>query len=118
MVYSCDTHLVLVGETTATCSYPSLQWLPTSDDVLCVLPSGIIISDPFKTSTLYHNAGTSSTTVSLGITATLTPSNPPTSSSNSLSTGEAVVATAVVCVVCSCWTASWCSTDSMCWCLW
>ena len=31
------------------------------------------------------------------MTATLTPSNPPTSSSSSLSTGEAVVATAVVC---------------------
>ena len=101
MVYSCDTLLVLVGETTATCSYPSLQWLPLSDDVLCVLPSGIIINEPFKTSTSYHNAGTSSTTVSLGVTATLTPSNPPTSSSSSLSTGEAVVATAVVCVVCS-----------------
>ena len=43
VVYSCDTHLVLVGETTATCSYPSLQWLPPSDDVLCVQPSGIYI---------------------------------------------------------------------------
>ena len=101
MVYSCDTHLVLVGETTATCSYPSLQWLPPSDDVLCVLPSGIFISELFKTSTSCHNAGTSSTTVSLGIIATLTPPNPPTSSSSSLSTVEAVVATAVVCVVCS-----------------
>ena len=35
--YSCDTDLVLVGETLATCS-PSLQWLPTSDDVMCIEP--------------------------------------------------------------------------------
>ena len=39
VTYSCDTHLVLVGETVATCSLPSLTWLPSSDDVMCVLPS-------------------------------------------------------------------------------
>ena len=33
--YSCDIDLVLVGERLATCS-PSLQWLPTSDDVMCI----------------------------------------------------------------------------------
>ena len=33
--YSCDTDLVLVGERLATCS-PSLQWLPSSDDVMCL----------------------------------------------------------------------------------
>ena len=37
MSYSCDTDLVLVGERLATCS-PSLQWLPTSDDVMCIEP--------------------------------------------------------------------------------
>ena len=35
VTYSCDTHLVLVGETVATCSLPSLTWLPSSDDVMC-----------------------------------------------------------------------------------
>ena len=39
VTYSCDTHLVLVGETVATCSLPSLTWLPSSDDGMCVLPS-------------------------------------------------------------------------------
>jgi hypothetical protein len=39
VTYSCDTHLVLVGETVATCSLPSLTWLPSSDDVTCVQPS-------------------------------------------------------------------------------
>ncbi|CAI8005198.1 hypothetical protein GBAR_LOCUS4093, partial [Geodia barretti] len=39
VTYSCDTHLVLVGETVATCSLPSLMWLPSSDDVTCVQPS-------------------------------------------------------------------------------
>ncbi|CAI8043864.1 hypothetical protein GBAR_LOCUS24348, partial [Geodia barretti] len=38
VTYSCDTHLVLVGETLATCSLPSLTWLPSSDDVTCVQP--------------------------------------------------------------------------------
>ena len=36
VTYSCETHLVLVGETVATCSLPSLTWLPSSDDVMCV----------------------------------------------------------------------------------
>ena len=31
-------HLVLVGETVATCSLPSLTWIPSSCDVMCVLP--------------------------------------------------------------------------------
>ena len=43
VTYSCDTHLVLVGETAATCSLPSLTWLPSSGDVTCVQPPGIII---------------------------------------------------------------------------
>ena len=38
VTYSCDTHLVLVGETVATCSLPSLTWLPSSGDVTCVQP--------------------------------------------------------------------------------
>ncbi|CAI8043868.1 hypothetical protein GBAR_LOCUS24349, partial [Geodia barretti] len=36
VTYSCDTHLVLVGEPVTTCSLPSLTWLPSSDDVMCV----------------------------------------------------------------------------------
>ena len=36
VTYSCDTDLVLVGETVATCSLPSLQWIPSSDDIMCV----------------------------------------------------------------------------------
>ena len=36
VTYSCDTHLVLVGETVATCSLPFLTWLPSSDDVGCL----------------------------------------------------------------------------------
>ena len=40
VTYSCDTHLVLVGETVATCSLPSLTWIPRSNDVICVLPPG------------------------------------------------------------------------------
>ena len=39
VTYSCDTDLVLVGETVATCSLPSLQWAPSSDDIMCVQPS-------------------------------------------------------------------------------
>ena len=42
VTYSCDTDLVLVGETVATCSLPSLQWIPSSDDIMCLQPpSGI-----------------------------------------------------------------------------
>ena len=36
VTYSCDTHLVLVGETVAICSLPSLTWLPSSEDVSCL----------------------------------------------------------------------------------
>ena len=39
VTYSCGTDLVLVGETVATCSLPSLQWIPSSDDIMCVQPS-------------------------------------------------------------------------------
>ena len=39
VTYSCDTHLVLVGETVATCSLPSLTWLPSSGDVMCIAMS-------------------------------------------------------------------------------
>ena len=41
VTYSCDTDLVLVGERVATCSEPSLQWLPSSVDIMCVPPPGI-----------------------------------------------------------------------------
>ena len=123
MVYSCDTHLVLVGETTATCSYPSLQWLPPSNDVLCVEPSGSLSFVEVRSEKLF-------TCFSLFITNSAIPqTTTPTATqktgnhnvnttfmfkccffvildqhgrgSGSLSTGEAVVATAVVCVVCS-----------------
>ena len=40
VTYSCDTNLVLVGETVATCSLPSLTWLPSSGDVSCEQTSG------------------------------------------------------------------------------
>ena len=40
VTYSCDTDLVLVGERVATCSEPSLQWLPSSEDIMCVQPPG------------------------------------------------------------------------------
>ena len=43
VTYSCDTDLVLVGERVATCSLPSLQWIPSSDDITCV-QQPIIIS--------------------------------------------------------------------------
>ena len=36
VTYSCDTDLALVGERVAYCSVPQLQWLPSSDDVVCV----------------------------------------------------------------------------------
>ena len=39
VTYSCDTDLVLVGESVATCSLPSLDWIPSSEDIMCVLPS-------------------------------------------------------------------------------
>ena len=42
VTYSCDTHLVLVGETVATCSLPSLTWLPSSDDTKCLEQQGIV----------------------------------------------------------------------------
>ena len=38
VTYSCDTHLVLLGETVANCSLPSLTWIPSSGDVMCVQP--------------------------------------------------------------------------------
>ena len=41
VTYSCDTDLVLVGERVATCSEPSLQWLPSSEDIMCVHPPGM-----------------------------------------------------------------------------
>ena len=123
MVYSCDAHLVLVGETTATCS-PSLQWLPPSDDVLCVLPSGILTyvkslySSPDALPSLRHNqlkhcdeqcscgnSDTKDTTNTYRLKYFVRISKylhaDDGRSSSSLSTGEAVVATAVVCVVCS-----------------
>ena len=40
VTYLCDTDLVLVGERVATCSSPSLQWLPSSEEVMCVQPPG------------------------------------------------------------------------------
>ena len=39
VTYSCDTDLVLVGERVATCSLPLLQWLPSSEDIMCIRPS-------------------------------------------------------------------------------
>ncbi|CAI8027569.1 hypothetical protein GBAR_LOCUS15746 [Geodia barretti] len=41
VTYSCDTHLVLVGETVTTCSLPSLTWLPCIGNVTCVQPSAV-----------------------------------------------------------------------------
>ena len=38
VTYSCDTDLVLVGERVATCSLPSLQWIPSS---ICMQPPSI-----------------------------------------------------------------------------
>ena len=38
VTYHCDTDLVLVGERVATCSSPSLQWQPSSEEVMCVQP--------------------------------------------------------------------------------
>ena len=43
VTYSCDTDLVLVGERVATCSEPSLQWLPSSEDIMCVQPPGTLL---------------------------------------------------------------------------
>ena len=37
VTYSCDRDLVIVGETVATCS-PSLQWIPSSNDIMCIQP--------------------------------------------------------------------------------
>ena len=37
VTYSCDRDLVIVGETVATCS-PSLQWIPSSNDIMCEQP--------------------------------------------------------------------------------
>ncbi|CAI8057746.1 hypothetical protein GBAR_LOCUS31457 [Geodia barretti] len=79
VTYSCDTHLVLVGETVATCSLPSLTWLPSSDDVTCVQPSAPSVSVTLPT---MNEDGKKS-------------------SSAALSTAEAVATTGVVCVVCS-----------------
>ena len=40
VTYHCDTDLVLVGERVATCSSPSLQWLPGSEEVMCMKSPG------------------------------------------------------------------------------
>ena len=79
----------------ATCSLPSLQWIPSSEDIMCVQKPGpwptIAIPSKFPTvytyKAIYHN---SICTV-------------PRSDHNSLqlSRAGAVVITAVVCVVCS-----------------
>ena len=37
ITYSCDRYLVIVGETVATCSL-SLQWIPSSNDIMCIQP--------------------------------------------------------------------------------
>ncbi|CAI8053487.1 hypothetical protein GBAR_LOCUS29245, partial [Geodia barretti] len=81
VTYSCDTHLVLVGETVATCSLPSLTWLPSSDDVTCAQPAVLTSKIPV-------------------VTPTMQPMNGDKRGS-SLSTAEAVATTGVVCVVCS-----------------
>ena len=107
--------------------YPSLQWIPPSDDVLCVQPSGILTyvkslySSPDTLPSLRHNqlkhcdeqcscgnSDTKDTTNTYGpkyFSSTAygfqNVSTDDGGGSSSLSTGEAVVATAVVCVVCS-----------------
>ena len=87
VTYSCGTDLVLVGETMATCSLPKLQWIPSSDDIMCLRPPlGSYISYYAAQNVLFTNKS------SLLIDQ---------SDSSSLSGTEAVVITAVVCVVCS-----------------
>ena len=44
VTYHCDTDLVLVVERVATCSQ-SLQWLPSSENVMCVQHSGSYVLD-------------------------------------------------------------------------
>ena len=39
VTYSCDTDL---GERVATCSLPSLQWIPSSDDSMCIQPPKLL----------------------------------------------------------------------------
>ena len=39
VTYHCDTDLVLEGERVATCSQ-SLQWLPSSEEIVCVQQPG------------------------------------------------------------------------------
>ncbi|CAI8030827.1 hypothetical protein GBAR_LOCUS17482 [Geodia barretti] len=90
VTYSCDTHLVLVGETVATCSLPSLTWLPSSDDVICAQPPVVSNSSSIVTNK----------TPVVTVTPTKQPMNGDKRGS-SLTTAEAVVTTGVVCVVCS-----------------
>ncbi|CAI8047140.1 hypothetical protein GBAR_LOCUS26043, partial [Geodia barretti] len=90
VTYSCDIHLVLVGETVATCSLPSLTWLPSSDDVTCVQPSSIVIPSIVPN----HVPVTHNNTIQ----------NDCECKKSSLSTAEAVATTGVVCGVC-CFTA-------------
>ena len=119
--YSCDTDLVLVGERVAYCSLPQLQWLPSSDDVVCVQqPPGIFIlyysnihlfqpSEAQASHTPYHQpvyplqalhlVNHYTPLSSILFFVVLTDQNERKISS--LSTAEAVVTTAVVCVVCS-----------------
>ena len=133
--YSCDTDLVLVGERVAYCSLPQLQWLPSSDDVLCVQLPGMYVLDGLgeDVCTALHSHSYSSSD-NTATNATLPPSkcsgyllilwlfllkpdNCGSVEKSSLSTAEAVVHCS--CSVCSvylhCWTATWCSTDSMSW---
>ena len=42
VTYHCDTGLVLVGEMVASCSSPSLQWMPSAADVMCIQNAGIL----------------------------------------------------------------------------
>ena len=44
VTYHCDTALVLVGEMVASCSSPSLQWVPNATDIMCIQTAGIIIT--------------------------------------------------------------------------
>ena len=97
VTYSCDTDLVLVEERVATCSLPSLQWIPSNDDIMCIQPPNISTRIINVAATTKPSIKSLNSVLSMMMCIIIDPRR----NSHSLSRAGAVAITAVVCVVCS-----------------
>ena len=78
----------------ATCSLPSLQWIPSSEDIMCIQPPNISIN---VAATTKPSIKSLNSVLSMMLCIIIDPRR----DSHSLSRAGAVAITAVVCVVCS-----------------